>query len=123
MNPPRRPVVEDTRILHLLPVAADSTTVAAVGPDRAFAYSDADWREIKCSLARVSIDADVKMVGDRWWAQPDPDGIYSGTTATAARAIGSVGQRLSRTFMLAQRTAFTNPEARSRQNTKGAECA
>ena len=72
MNPPRRPVVEDTRILHLLPVAADSTTVAAVGPDRAFAYSDADWREIKCSLARVSIDADVKMVGDRWWAQPDP---------------------------------------------------
>ena len=60
------------RILHCLPVYVDLRTVAAVGSDRTFAYSDADWREIKASLARIGIDADAVTVGDRWWAQPEP---------------------------------------------------
>jgi hypothetical protein len=69
----QQPPAEDTsRIFHVLPVVTDSTTVSGVKPDRTFAYSDADWREIKLSLARVGIDADVKMIGDRWWAQPYP---------------------------------------------------
>jgi hypothetical protein len=70
----RPPAIKDpTRIFHALPVVADSTTVAAVGPDRTFAYSDADWLKIKQSLAwHSNIDADAVTVGDRWWAQPDP---------------------------------------------------
>jgi hypothetical protein len=63
---------QQPRVIHALPVLADSRTVAAVGPDRTFAYSDADWQKIKASLARVSIDADAETVGDRWWARPDP---------------------------------------------------
>jgi hypothetical protein len=74
MSRPRPPATKDsTRIIHLLSVATDSTTVAAVGPDRTFAYSDANWREIKQSLSwHDGIDADAVMVGDRWWAQSDP---------------------------------------------------
>jgi hypothetical protein len=69
---PRPPASKDpTRILHLLPVMVDSRTVAAVGPDRTFAYSDADWLNIKQSLAWHS-NIDAVTVGDRWWAQPDP---------------------------------------------------
>jgi hypothetical protein len=56
----------------MLPVLSDSLTVAAVPPDRKFAYSDADWQKIKASLAGVGIDADAVTVGDRWWARPDP---------------------------------------------------
>jgi hypothetical protein len=73
MSRQRRPSAADTpRVIHALPVVVDSTTVAAVGPDRTFAYSDANWREIKLSLTRVNVDADAVMVGDRWWAQYDP---------------------------------------------------
>jgi hypothetical protein len=72
MSRQRPPATKDsTRIIHLLSVATDSTTVAAVGPDRTFAYSDADWRKIKQSLAWHS-NIDAVRVGDRWWAQPDP---------------------------------------------------
>jgi hypothetical protein len=49
---------------------ADSTTVTAVSAPGTFAYSDADWGKIKTCLARLDIDADAVMVGDRWWAQP-----------------------------------------------------
>jgi hypothetical protein len=86
MSRQRPPSAADTsRVIHLLPVIADSTTVAAVGPDRAFVYSDADWREIKCSLARVGVDADAKMVGDRWWAQPDPVTAFTAVPQRALR--------------------------------------
>jgi hypothetical protein len=51
---------------------ADSLTVAAVAPDRKFAYSDADWQKIKASLAGAGVDADAVTVGDCWWARPDP---------------------------------------------------
>jgi hypothetical protein len=72
MSHQRPPAIKDpTRILHLLSVATDSTTVTAVGPDRTFAYSDADWLKIKQSLAWHG-NIDAVTVGDRWWAQPDP---------------------------------------------------
>jgi hypothetical protein len=45
--------------------------VATAGRDRTFAYSDADWRKIKASLALVGVDADAVTVGDQWWARPD----------------------------------------------------
>jgi len=61
------------RVMHCLPVRVDSRTVAAVGRDRTFAYSDADWRKIKASLVLVGIDADAVTVGDQWWAQPEPE--------------------------------------------------
>src|SRR5262245_9429620 len=61
------------RVMHCLPVRVDSQTVAAVGRDRTFAYSDADWRKIKASLALVGIDADAVTVGDQWWAQANPE--------------------------------------------------
>lgn len=61
------------RVMHCLPVRVDSRTAAAVGRDRTFAYSDADWRKIKASLALVDIDADAVTVGDQWWAQFDPE--------------------------------------------------
>jgi hypothetical protein len=41
-------------------------------PDRTFAYSDANWKEIESCLAQLDIDADTLTVGDRWWAQPYP---------------------------------------------------
>jgi hypothetical protein len=72
MSPPRPTAIKAPRIFHALSVMSDSTTVAGVGPDWAFAYSDADWIKIKRSLARVDIDADAVTVGDRWWAQPYP---------------------------------------------------
>jgi hypothetical protein len=73
MSRQRRPIAEDTpRITHILSVVTDSSTVAGVRPDRTFAYSDADWREIRLSLSRVDVDANAVTVGDRWWAQPDP---------------------------------------------------
>jgi hypothetical protein len=73
VSPPRRPIVEDTRIIHVLPARVDSLLVAAVGPDRTFAYKDADWQKIKQSLAwHDNIDADAVTVCYRWWAQPDP---------------------------------------------------
>jgi hypothetical protein len=62
-----------SREIHALSVVADSRTVAAVGPDRTFAYSDADWLKIKQSLKWHSgIDADAVTIGDRWWARSDP---------------------------------------------------
>jgi hypothetical protein len=60
------------RVQHCMPVRVNSTMIAAAGRDRTFAYSDADWRKIKASLAPVGIDADTVTVGDQWWAQPDP---------------------------------------------------
>jgi hypothetical protein len=60
------------RVQHCMPVRVDSRTIASAGRDRTFAYSDADWRKIKASLAVVGIDADTVTVGDQWWAQPDP---------------------------------------------------
>ena len=69
----------ELRNFPLLPVMADSRTVAAVGPDRTFAYSDTDWQKIKLSLDRVDINADAVTVGDRYWAQP-----YPATALTAA---------------------------------------
>jgi hypothetical protein len=69
----RRPATEDTpRVIHLLPVVADSRTVATAGPPGTFTYRDVDWQKIKICLARLDIDADTVTVGDRWWAQPDP---------------------------------------------------
>jgi hypothetical protein len=55
-----------------MPVMTDSRTVAGVGPDRTFAYRDADWQKIKLSLDRVGVNADAVTVGDRYWAQPPP---------------------------------------------------
>jgi hypothetical protein len=60
------------RVQHCMPVRVNSTMIAAAGRDRTFAYSDADWRKIKASLAPVGIDADSVTVGDQWWVQPDP---------------------------------------------------
>jgi hypothetical protein len=41
-------------------------------PHKTFAYSDAQWRKIRDSLAPLGIDADAVTVPDRWWAHPDP---------------------------------------------------
>jgi hypothetical protein len=56
----------------MLSVMADSLTVTGVGPPGTFTYRDDDWVNIRVVLARVDIDADAVMVGDRWWAQIDP---------------------------------------------------
>jgi hypothetical protein len=61
------------RVQQCISVGVDSRMAAAVGRDRTFAYSDADWRKIKASLALVGIDADAVMVGDQWWARIDPE--------------------------------------------------
>jgi len=58
---------------HLLPVRLSSRWVGTVPTDKTFAYSEDDWQKIKASLARVGIDADAMTVGDRWWAQSDPE--------------------------------------------------
>ena len=62
------------RVRHALPVRFSSFLLGSVPTDKAFAYSEDDWRKIEASLARVGIDADAMMVGpgDRWWALPDP---------------------------------------------------
>lgn len=58
---------------HSFPVRLSSHRVGTVRADKTFGYSDADWQSIKARLARVGIDADTVTVGDRWWAQSDPE--------------------------------------------------
>jgi len=77
-KPPHKATTErekaaiSARVQHCMPVRVDSRTGATAGRDRTFALSDADWREIKASLALDGIDADAVTVGDQWWARPDP---------------------------------------------------
>ena len=59
------------RVRQGFPVRLRATWVASV-PHKTFAYSDAQWRKIRDSLAPLGIDADVETVPDRWWAHPDP---------------------------------------------------
>ena len=61
------------RVWHGFPVRLSSHWVGSVRADKTFGYSDADWQRIKASLTRVGIDADAVTVGDRWWAQSDPE--------------------------------------------------
>jgi hypothetical protein len=65
--------VPPVRVWHAFPVKISSFWVGSVRADKTFGYGDADWQRIKASLACVGIDADAVTVGDRWWAQSDPE--------------------------------------------------
>src|SRR5262249_1716358 len=60
------------RVRHAMPVRLSSRMVGSV-PHKTFSYSDADRQSIKASFTLVGIDGGGETVGERWWAQSNPE--------------------------------------------------